>query len=62
MAAEKVKMYLKSKTFWGAILVVTAGISAALGYTGFATTIGSLGGALGLIGVRNAEGKLVWKE
>jgi hypothetical protein len=53
---------LKSRTFWGAVLVVVSGVVVAMGYTDFAAVIGSIGGALGLVGIRNAEGKLVWKE
>ena len=58
---EKVKSYLKSKTFWGALLVVGSGILVSLGYTEVAAMLGSVGAGLGLIGVRNAEGRLVWK-
>jgi hypothetical protein len=62
MNKEVAKSYLKSRTFWGAVLVVVSGVVVAMGYTDFAAVIGSIGGALGLVGIRNAEGKLVWKE
>jgi hypothetical protein len=55
------KNYLASKTFWGAVVVVVAGIMVSLGYIEAAAVVGSLGAGLGLIGVRNAEGKLTWK-
>ena len=58
---ELVKSFLKSKTFWGAVLVVLSGISVSLGYVEVAATVGSVGAGLGLVGVRTAEGKLIWK-
>ena len=61
MAKVDVKSYLKSKTFWGAILVVVSGLLLSLGYSEVATALGSIGVGLGLVGIRNAEGKLQWK-
>jgi len=61
MVKETVKNYLKSKTFWGAVTVVVAGVLASVGYIELATLVGSLGAGLGFIGIRNAEGKLTWK-
>lgn len=61
MVKVNVKSYLQSKTFWGAVVVVISGILASLGYLEVAATLGSIGVGLGLVGVRNAEGKLQWK-
>ena len=53
------KQFFKSKTFWGAALVVLGGALSAAGYP--SEFLFALGGALGLIGVRDAQGKLLWK-
>jgi len=61
MVKINIKSYFKSKTFWGAAVVVLSGILLSLGYIEVAATLGSIGVGLGLVGVRNAEGKLQWK-
>jgi|TARA_Y100000034_G_scaffold95237_1_gene115570 hypothetical protein len=61
MAKIDAKSYLQSKTFWGAFVVVISGILASLGYLEVAATLGSIGAGLGLIGLRDASGKLKWK-
>jgi len=58
---ELVKNYLASKTFWGAVLVIVGGGCTAAGYGAWSEVILAVGGALGLIGLRTAEGKLQWK-
>ena len=52
------KQFFKSKTFWGAALVVLGGALGAAGYP--SEFLMALGAGLGLVGVRDAQGKLKW--
>jgi hypothetical protein len=54
------KKFYKSKTFWGAFLVVVSAIFAAVGLPELSQVVVSFGGALGLVGLRDAKGKLKW--
>ena len=52
------KQFWKSKTFWGAFLVVLGGALGAAGYP--SEFLMAMGAGLGLVGVRDAQGKLKW--
>lgn len=52
------KKFYKSKTLWGAVLVLAGAVLSAAGYPDLAKIILGLGGAMGLVGLRDAKGKL----
>jgi hypothetical protein len=49
--------WLKSKTFWGAVIVAIGGVFEAAGKPEWGRMLLALGGALGLIGARAAIAK-----
>jgi len=53
------KKWYMSKTFWGAALVVLGGALSAAGYP--SEFIVALGAGFGIVGIRDAQGKLSWK-
>ena len=54
------KTFWKSKAFLGACLVVLGGALSAAGYSGWTDLVLGLGGALGIVGIRDAKGRLEW--
>jgi len=55
------KKFYKSKAFYGALLVVAGAVVEVSGYPELAKLILAVGGALGIVGIRDAKGRLVWK-
>ena len=52
------KKFWKSKTMWGAVLVVSGAVLSAVGYPDLSKIIMGLGASMGLVGLRDAKGKL----
>lgn len=52
------KKWYQSKAIWGAVLVFMAGGLSALGYTELGNILLTLGGGIGIVGLRLAESKI----
>ena len=55
------KKWYMSKTVWGAVLVLGGAVISALGYPDLSNALIGVGASLGIVGIRDANGKLKWQ-